>query len=98
METLVKEAKAYAREQHKNDLPEHFSVIVHIFIDVGKLADDLSRANLLPEPDQLWSFIQHGCQLEPGLTISDVGSSHEAVEAKLKRELLLQACSRCLPQ
>ncbi|KIW94333.1 uncharacterized protein Z519_05649 [Cladophialophora bantiana CBS 173.52] len=94
IDTLVTEAKALAREQHKNDLPDHLSVIVHIFIDVGKLADDLSTTGLLPEPDQLWTFIQEAGKLEPGITISDCGSGHHAVEAKIRHfyELYLENC------
>ena len=89
VETLTKEAKSLAQEEHKNDLPEHLSVIVHIFIDVGKLAEDLSTANLLPDPDQLWTFVQDVSKLEPGVTISDCGTGHQAVDAKMKRELSL---------
>jgi hypothetical protein len=86
VESLVKEAKYFAQDKHKNDLPENLSIIVHIFVDVGQLADDLSSANLLPNPDQLWLFIQDASKLEPGITISDCGSGHEAVDAKMKCE------------
>jgi hypothetical protein len=86
VDTLIAEAKAFALAQHKNDLPEHLSVIVHIFIDVGKLADDLSTTGVLPEPDQLWTFIQDASKLEPGVTISDCGAGHNAVDAKIKCE------------
>lgn len=75
-----------AREQHPNDLPDSLSAMVHIFIDVGRLADDLLSANLLPEPDQLWTFIQEACKLEPGVTISDCGSGHQAVDRKMQCE------------
>ncbi|KIY01991.1 uncharacterized protein Z520_02129 [Fonsecaea multimorphosa CBS 102226] len=94
IDSLVAEASAFAREQHKNDLPDHLAVVVHIFIDVGKLADDLSIAGLLPNPDQLWTFIQNVSRLEPGVTISDCGSGHHAVEAKMKYfyELYLENC------
>ncbi|KAJ9612888.1 hypothetical protein H2200_002829 [Cladophialophora chaetospira] len=94
VEKLITEAKASAREQHKNDLPEHLSVIVHIFIDVGKLADDLSTSNLLPEPDQLWTFIQEASKNELGVTITDCGAGHQAVDAKMKYfyELYLENC------
>ncbi|KAH0847227.1 hypothetical protein FOPE_00333 [Fonsecaea pedrosoi] len=94
IDTLVAEAKAFAREQHKNDLPDLLSVIVHIFIDVGKLADDLSTAGSPPDPDQLWTFIQNASKLEPGVTISDCGSGHHAVDAKIRHfyELYLENC------
>ncbi|ETI20628.1 hypothetical protein G647_06970 [Cladophialophora carrionii CBS 160.54] len=94
IETLVAEAKAFARAQHKNDLSDNLSAIVHIFVDVGSLADDLSTANLLPEPDQLWAFIQDASKLEPGITITDCGSGHDAVDAKMKHfyELYLENC------
>ncbi|OAP65076.1 hypothetical protein AYL99_01048 [Fonsecaea erecta] len=94
IDTLVTEAKAFARAQHKNDLPDHLSVVVHIFIDVGKLADDLSTAGLLPDPDQLWTFIQDAGKLETGVTISDCGAGHQAVDAKMKYfyELYLENC------
>jgi hypothetical protein len=55
-------------------------------VDVGKLADDLSTANMLPEPDQLWTFIQDASRFEPGIIISDCGSDHGAVDVKMKRE------------
>ena len=87
VETLVREVKLNAQEQHKNDLPEDLSVIVHIFINVGKLADNLSTCNLLPNPDQLWTFIQDASKFEPGLTISDCGSDHRVVDAKMKSKL-----------
>jgi hypothetical protein len=69
-------------------------VIVHIFMDVGRLAHDLSSANLLPEPDQLWTFIQGASKHEPGLTISDCGAGSQAVHAKMKHfyELYLENC------
>ncbi|KIW63523.1 hypothetical protein, variant [Phialophora macrospora] len=94
VETLIAEAKAFARAQHKNDLSEQLSAIVHVFVDVGKLADDLSTANLLPEPDQLWTFIQDASKIEPGITISDCGAGRAAVDAKMKHfyELYLENC------
>ncbi|OQV04510.1 hypothetical protein CLAIMM_09377 [Cladophialophora immunda] len=94
IDALVAEAKTFAREQHKNDLPDHLSVVVHIFIDVGKLADDLSIAGVLPDPDQLWTFIQDAGKLEPGITISDCGAGRHAVDAKMKHfyELYLENC------
>ena len=85
---LIAEAKLSAQSQHKNDLPEHLSVILHIFMDVGKLADDLSTAGLLPEPDQLWTFIQDASKHELGVTITDCGSGHQAVDLKMKRKSL----------
>ncbi|EXJ55081.1 hypothetical protein A1O7_08006 [Cladophialophora yegresii CBS 114405] len=94
VETLIAEAKTCARAQHKNDLSDNLSAIVHIFVDVGRLAHDLSTANLLPEPDQLWTFIQDASKLEPGITISDCGSGQGAVDAKMKHfyELYLENC------
>ncbi|EXJ88109.1 hypothetical protein A1O1_05037 [Capronia coronata CBS 617.96] len=92
--TLLAEVKEAARNQHKNDLPEHISVVVHIFSDVGRLAQDLSAANLLPDPDQLWTFIQQVCKIQPCFTISDCGAGHEAVDAKVKQlyELYIENC------
>jgi hypothetical protein len=87
IQSLTSEAKTSAQEQRKNDLPStNLSVIVHIFIDVGRLADDLASAGLLPEPDKLWTFIQGVCA-EAGVTISDVGSDQRAVAAKMKCKL-----------
>lgn len=83
---FLSEVKEFAKAQHKNDLPEDVSVVVHIFSDIGRLAHDLSTASLLPAPDQLWTFIQDVSKLEPRFTISDCGSGHQAVDAKLKRE------------
>lgn len=77
--------KDYAKNQHKNDLPETISVVVHIFSDVGRLAQDLSATNLLPDPEQLWTFIQDVSRLAPCVTVSDCGAGHESVEAKMKR-------------
>jgi len=67
---------------------------VHIFSDIGRLAQDLSAASLLPDPDQLWTFIQDICKIEPGITVSDCGSGHEAVDVKLKYfyELYIENC------
>ncbi|EXJ86894.1 hypothetical protein A1O3_03848 [Capronia epimyces CBS 606.96] len=92
--TLLADVRDFARSQHKNDLPENISVVVHIFSDVGRLAQDLSAANLLPDPDQLWTFIQDVCKIEPGITISDCGAGHEAVDAKVKHfyELFIENC------
>lgn len=84
--TFISKAKEVARAQHKNDLPENISPVVHIFSDIGRLAQDLSAASLLPDPDQLWTFIQDICKIEPGITVSDCGSGHEAVDVKLKCE------------
>ncbi|KIX02951.1 uncharacterized protein Z518_06501 [Rhinocladiella mackenziei CBS 650.93] len=91
---LIEEAKEFAAQQHKNDLPDNISVVVHIFSDIGRLARDLSDANLLPELDQLWTFIQDICKTEPCLTVSDCGAGHEAVDAKLKQfyELHIENC------
>lgn len=82
------EVKDFARSQHKNDLPEGVRTVTHIFSDIAQLAHDLSTAKLLPEPDKLWTFIQEVCRIEPGITITDCGSGHEAVDEKLKCELL----------
>ncbi|KAK5269787.1 hypothetical protein LTR96_005485 [Exophiala xenobiotica] len=92
--SFISEAKEVARAQHKNDLPENISPVVHIFSDIGRLAQDLSAASLLPDPDQLWTFIQDICKIEPGITVSNCGSGHEAVDAKLKYfyELYIENC------
>lgn len=81
---FITEVKEFAKAPHKNDLPEDISLVVHIFSDIGRLAQDLSAAGILPDPDQLWTFIQDICKLEPCFTVSDCGSGHEAVDAKLK--------------
>ena len=81
---FITEVKEFAKAQHKNDLPENISLVVHIFSDIGRLAQDLSAAGILPDPDQLWTFIQDICKLEPCFTVSDCGSGREAVDAKLK--------------
>ena len=79
------EVRKFAKTQHKDDLPENISVVVHIFSDIGQLAQDLSAANLVPDPDQIWTFIQDICKLQPGFTVSDCGSGRQAVDAKMKR-------------
>lgn len=84
VQSFITEVKEHARQQHKNDLPENVSVVAHIFSDIGRLAHDLSAAKLLPEPDKLWNFIQEVCKLEPGFTISDCGTGHQAVDSKMK--------------
>ncbi|KAK4937927.1 hypothetical protein LTR10_021568 [Elasticomyces elasticus] len=91
---FIAEVKEFAKAQHKNDLPEDISLVVHIFSDIGGLAQDLSASDSLPDPDQLWTFIQDICKLEPCFTVSDCGSGHEAVDAKLKYyyELFIENC------
>lgn len=59
-------------------------MVVHIFSDIGRLADDLSAANLLPDPDALWGFVQEVCRIAPYITISDCGSSPNAVDNKIQ--------------
>lgn len=59
-------------------------MVVHIFSDIGRLADDLSAANLLPDPDALWGFVQEVCRIAPYITISDCGSSPKAVDGKIQ--------------
>jgi hypothetical protein len=61
-------------------------VVVHVFADIGRLAQDLSAAGLLPEPEHLWTFIQGICKSEPCFTVTDCGSGQQAVDAKMKRE------------
>ncbi|KAG9792306.1 hypothetical protein ABEF93_008591 [Exophiala dermatitidis] len=94
VDTLLAEVKEFARQQHKNDLPETISVVVHIFSDIGRLAQDLATANLLPDPDRLWTFVQDACKIEPCITISDCGAAHDAVDAKMKQfyELYIENC------
>ncbi|KAI1629056.1 hypothetical protein EDD37DRAFT_644827 [Exophiala viscosa] len=91
---FITEVKELAKAQHKNDLPEDILLVVHIFSDIGRLAQDLSTAGNLPNPDQLWTFIQDICKLEPCFTVSDCGSGREAVDAKLKYyyELFIENC------
>ncbi|KAJ9633657.1 hypothetical protein H2204_006863 [Knufia peltigerae] len=91
---FVAEVKDFARAQHKSDLPEGIDTVTHVFADIGQLAHDLSVAKLLPEPDTLWTFIQEVSKVDPGMTITDCGSGHGAVDTKLKYyyELFLENC------
>ncbi len=84
--TFLAEVRQLARIAHKNELPEDVAVVVHIFADIGRLAQDLSAADLLPDPEHLWTFIQGICKAEPCLTVTDCGSGHQAVDAKIRRE------------
>ena len=101
--TLLEEVRGFARSQHKHDsapLPENIKVVVHVFCDIGRLADDLSTANLLPDPDALWGFVQEICKIEPFVTVSDCGSSPTAVDSKIQGKYtspIWQSTRRCVP-
>lgn len=84
---FLKEVQDFARSQHKNDfapLPDSIKVVVHVFSDIGRLADDLSAASLLPDPDTLWTFVQEICKIAPTVTISDCGNDPRAVDNKVQ--------------
>lgn len=83
-DTLLTEAKEYARTRHKNDLPENISVVVHIFSDICQLARDLYDSQALSDPGQLGTFVQELCSFYPGFTISDCRGGRQTVDAKMK--------------
>jgi len=81
---LMAEAREHAESQHMNDLPESISTVIHIFLDVGRLADDLVAAGMLSGKDQLLDFLHSFSQAGPLIAVTDCGPGREAVDAKLK--------------
>lgn len=89
--SLVREMRAHANLHHKYDLPKSIAVVVQIYVDLERLAEDLVTAEAIPEVNDLYAFTK-ALNSQPHISVIDC--DHDNVQEKVKTayELHLENC------
>ena len=86
-ESLAAEVQEAARSKHKNDLAADIRVLVHVFVDSNRLAQDLVSAGSLSDSQQLEDFTKALTASAPSLSVVDCGTGRKPVDDKVQGEL-----------
>lgn len=83
VQSLKAEALEAAEAKHKNDLTADIRILIHIFIDLKRLANELTATGLISSQQKLFDFTQAVTASQPLLSLVDCGPTRGSVGAKI---------------
>jgi hypothetical protein len=90
--SLIAEIREAAESKHKSDLASDIQVVVHLFIDFGRLIRDLVSAGSLSDGQQLQDFTAALTASSGLLSVTDCGSGREGIDGKMKGQRRSDSC------